>query len=1206
MNLTTLKAPLVVLLAIFLVNSSYAEQRPILFKQGTVLMTPGIDHFINEEVPYSRTHRGNFYRIVQFDHVLLSREKEELKTQGFEVLEYIPHHAYVTAIAVSADREVLNSYGVVGVREIGAGIKIHEQLFRDKDQIPAHVVDGGRLKVIIQLQKQVDAADVVGDLESRGVRINSLGPSPRIIRASVAADQVQYLTPVTYISYVEPIAEPGVPEALDGKSLHRSTKINTEYNGGVDYDGTGVSFVINDDGFVGPHIDFTGRTDQTDVAGDFAGDHGDMTTGIAGGAGNLDPTVPGMAPGAFIWVRQYNASLPDVLNLHQNEGVMAFSSSYSNGCNAGYTSTTQQVDDQTFDNPGILQSFSAGNSNNNDCGYGAGNQWGNITGGHKIAKNAIAAANLRFNEVLETSSSRGPASDGRIKPDIAAHGTNQLSTDPNNTYAPGGGTSAACPGITGVFAQLVEAFRDKNGGVDPESGLIKACMLNTAHDLGNVGPDFKFGWGRVNAAGAYNIIDQVQYVDGMIEQGVTATESITVPAGTEEVRVMLYWMDPAASTLSFKALVNDIDMSVVDPGGATYQPWILDPTANAASLDAPATNGVDTLNNVEQILIKDPVAGTYDVTLTGTEIPMGPQKYYVVWEFFGGVDLSYPIGGEGLNPLENVRILWEAVADTGSFQLDYTIDGGGSWNPIATVPGDQRFYENWSVPSVISGDVRVRITRGADTDMSDADLSIMQVAENLDLVRMCPTEVRLAWDSVPGATSYTVHKLGAMYMDSIATASTHVIDLPVVDVFEEFWWSVTAHGPNGARNRRAVAVFYDGSGLLNCSVNDELSATELLNPTGTFLSCFGVDSIVSVRIDNNGLVDQGNFSVGYAVNGGTPVIETFSGTISAGTSGVYNFSQPLILNGSLSYDVVAWSSLVGDALPGNDTTSGEFTLVTAMNTPDYNEDFESFNSCSTVDNCEATTCELGSTWFNATSGVDDDIDWRVDAGGTFSQNTGPNVDHNPGSNLGNYIYLEASNGCNGNAAHLISPCVDLAGMVNPELEIWYHMFGGDMGDLHVDLFDGTTWINDIEAPIQGNQGNVWRAWNVDLTAYANTVVALRIRGVTGTGFTSDLALDDISVREAGPNSISENTLEQEIALFPNPNNGQMTLSLSARLEGDVTVAVYDVSGALVFDRSLRSPQGNIDLLMSELSAGIYTLRLQAPAGGQTKRFVIQK
>ena len=60
-----------------------------------------------------------------------------------------------------------------------------------------------------------------------------------------------------------------------------------------------------------------------------------------------------------------------------------------------------------------------------NCGYGAGSGWGNVTGGHKQAKCKVA--NLTSSGSL-ASSSRGPASDGRIKPDIGAKGSSVNST----------------------------------------------------------------------------------------------------------------------------------------------------------------------------------------------------------------------------------------------------------------------------------------------------------------------------------------------------------------------------------------------------------------------------------------------------------------------------------------------------------------------------------------------------------------------------------------------------------------------------------------------------------------------------------------------------------------------------------------------------------------------------------------------------------
>ena len=93
---------------------------------------------------------------------------------------------------------------------------------------------------------------------------------------------------------------------------------------GRKYDGTGVSVAVNDDGFVGPHIDFSGRLEQSDVANDFTGDHGDMVAGILGGAGNLNPMYEGMAKGAKMHIRQYSGSLPGSVQLHQDSGVVLF------------------------------------------------------------------------------------------------------------------------------------------------------------------------------------------------------------------------------------------------------------------------------------------------------------------------------------------------------------------------------------------------------------------------------------------------------------------------------------------------------------------------------------------------------------------------------------------------------------------------------------------------------------------------------------------------------------------------------------------------------------------------------------------------------------------------------------------------------------------------------------------------------------------
>ena len=146
------------------------------------------------------------------------------------------------------------------------------------------------------------------------------------------------------------------------------------------------------------------------------------------------------------------------------------------------------------------------------------------------------------------------------------------------------------------------------------------------------------------------------------------------------------------------------------------------------------------------------------------------------------------------------------------------------------------------------------------------------------------------------------------------------------------------------------------------------------------------------------------------------------------------------------------------------------------------------------------------------TGTEDDTDWFTDEGGTPSTGTGPTVDFNPGTSAGNYIYVEAS-GCFSQDANLITPCIDLTSATLPQLSFRYHMLGINMGTLHVDVFDGTSWTLDVMTPISGNQGSNWNLATVNLSAFNGNTINIRFRGETGTSYESDIAIDDVQVME---------------------------------------------------------------------------------------------
>ena len=99
--------------------------------------------------------------------------------------------------------------------------------------------------------------------------------------------------------------------------------------------------------------------------------------------------------------------------------------------------------------------------------------------------------------------------------------------------------------------------------------------IGTHQDLGRPGPDYDFGWGRVDAAKALKIIENGQYWDAPIHHNETHDHFITVPAGVKELKMMVYWHDPAGAAYADQALVNDLDIRLTSPNGQQYQPWVL-------------------------------------------------------------------------------------------------------------------------------------------------------------------------------------------------------------------------------------------------------------------------------------------------------------------------------------------------------------------------------------------------------------------------------------------------------------------------------------------------------------------------------------------------------------------------------------------------------------------------------------------------------
>jgi len=1086
----------------------------LLFKSGKVATVNNLEQFIaNPSIQNIELFGNKYFRIIQFNSIPTEAQKQSLESAGIKLTSYFPNYAYLVIVNQNANLSVLRTAGARSVLVYQPVWKLQKQLAAG--ELPDHALSGkNQIDLVVRYYKSLDANAVNAALVAKGYTIKRRYDYGNWIEIRVNKSQINAVASLPFVNGVEPIAPTSTPDDERGRSLHRSNTINTYSPMGRHYDGTGVSVALADDGPVGPHIDYQGRIDQTNTTTN-TGTHGDMTTGILMGGGNLNPRYRGMGTGAFIYIFDIGP-YAHILNspaLNQNQGVLVTSTSYSQGCN-DYSNDTQTGDMILNQNPTLLHVYSAGNNGGGDCGYGAGGGWGNITGGYKQGKNVIACGNLNYLDVLEGSSSRGPSEDGRIKPDICSNGIDQMSTDGPNTYQVGGGTSAACPGIAGIVTQLHQAYRDLNGGVTAEGALIKACMLNTAEDLGNSGPDFKHGWGRVNAFRAVTTLEDERYQTGVIIQGGSIDHTITVPANTKQLRVMMYWSDVEGDPLAAKALVNDLNMQVIDPSLSVTLPWVLDPTPIAANLNTPAIHGVDDLNNAEQVTIDNPVAGVFTINVDGFLVPQGNQKYYIVYEFVSeNVNITYPIGYEGFVPGEIETIRWDAFGNNGTFAVEYSVDNGTNWNNIAgNVPAAQRYY-NWTVPATVTGEALIRVTRGAISGQSPETFSIIGLPQNITVDWACPDSIRLVWTAVPNAIGYEISQLGNMYMDSVAYSTTNSVILGGINPTLDYWFSVRAYTSSNTKGRRANAIF-KGPGIVSCPIAIDASVTELVSPSAELHNCQNlVNSVITIDVENKGMSILSNIPVYYSVNNGPVVSETITNSLNPFTNTVYDFTATYDFSVVGVYDLKVWSDYVADGNHFNDTISRTIEVYQGiLETLPYSENFETFVNCATTNDCEVTQCGLANGWQNQLNLVADDIDWRTNEGSTPSADTGPDLDHNPGTASGNYLYLEAS-ACFNKEAVAVSPCFDLTGSTMPELKFWYHMYGADMGELHLDVFANDVWTNDVIPAISGNQGNLWHQATVNLSAFTGGIINIRFRGNTGTNFMSDVAIDDINIFE---------------------------------------------------------------------------------------------
>jgi len=486
----------------------------------------------------------------------------------------------------------------------------------------------------------------------------------------------------------------------------RTARVNALRTGGslgVNLKGQGMTIGMWEVGYPRKaHVELNGRvadgsqtdqgTYQSSQANTVNARHATHVAGTLIGSGSNSPNARGIAYGANI--RAYN-SLNDATEALQDastKSLLVSNHSYGIPWEAvagdtwlpgAYNDEAQVWDQITFAAPGWLPVFAAGNDRDRNTAVRD-----DLLGNSNSKNPLVVAAVYSLPQsgytgpqavTMTNFSSFGPTNDRRIKPDISAKGIDVFScTSENNNntaHETMQGTSMAAPAVAGVILLLQEYYETLNENQFMKAATVKGLVLNTADEAGDFeGPDYKFGWGLINAEKAAQLIkvrNQASIIDELtLTQGQTFTKPITA-TGDKPLKVTISWTDrqgPAASNTTTNAvLINNLNLKVIKEGQADQYPWKLDPS----NIGGPAIKGINNVDNVETVVIPN-AQGNYTIEVTNGGSPLAGnlQNFSLIVDGGSGIlsisdnELSSKISVYPNPATDVINIAFEASLDT--------------------------------------------------------------------------------------------------------------------------------------------------------------------------------------------------------------------------------------------------------------------------------------------------------------------------------------------------------------------------------------------------------------------------------------------------------------------------------------------------------------------------------------------------------------
>ncbi|BCR06700.1 hypothetical protein DESUT3_37690 [Desulfuromonas versatilis] len=541
--------------------------------------------------------------------------------------------------------------------------------------------------------------------------------------------------------------------------------------------------------------------------------------------------------------------------------------------------------EQTFSNPVLANNIVWHNRswyNNAALNGGAGGLAENPTGLYQDLGviNTLAPQALNPQNCILTSTAGYDASNLAANPGLVLEYTNTLSTA---TVLDEGGNS-----ISVTYPELFASLGDYHifpGGAGVDMGLDTTLVTDFDGD--------NWPQGGANDIGA--------------DEFVFVPLALVSPNGGEILgpnqSYLIRWMTPFGTyTYALEYSVNN---------GTSWSPIVSGLTGSSYSWTVPNVITSTALVRVSAFESGNPTPVLQDVSNGVFSITT--------------LRVDSPNGGEILTGGITTNISWTDPAGAASYLLRYSLNGGATWNPIASVTGTSFA---WTVPSADSANCLVRVTAyGAGgawlaNDVSDGPFTILPGTPPSALAVVSPnggetltggTTHTIQWAAHTGATNYLVRYStnGGASWNPVAsvTGTSFVWTVPAADS-ANCLVRVTAYGAGGAWLANDVS-----NGPFTILPGTPPSVLAVVSPNGGETLAGG--TIHNIQWAAH--AGAASYLVRYSTNGGanwSPIVST------AGTS--FDWTVPSASSANCLVRVTAYNS--GGAWLANDVSNGPFTI----------------------------------------------------------------------------------------------------------------------------------------------------------------------------------------------------------------------------------------------------------------------------------------